>query len=441
MNIRGTAPVKPIDGEQRFTIDRLLPGKLTIHAGKHVVRMDISESEPNQPVTIDLTQPVAQTPKRQVMLRFAAPDGSPPPRGTVNVETITENQDDREVLKKSIPLEDGVAKFDAYVSGHAFYSAKGMMGYWFDDRHITVDPGDGPLEIVVPVIPAGAVKGSVLNADGSPVTDNIQIHAKGSVNLAESSRSGDFANNINVNGSGKYFISSLPLDGDYTVYATHSHLIQFAGFHLDSAHPIADITLRLPVKTTVEGTIVDPEGRPLSNVDFGLVFNATPELNLASWGSNTNQEGRFHFTDLSAKVGQYSLAFAPKSSYRPLRVALPLDGKPVVVKMQRGLVLEGQALDAATGLPVPGVEVWALPAECKIGDQGCNAEGVTDQEGRFRFSNFEDRPYHLNVRNCVLEQLTPAQPQPDIRGGDKNVVIKVTLPEWCKLKPRQSDSK
>ena len=87
-------------------------------------------------MTIDLTQAAAQMSKRQVVLRFTTPNDSSPPRGTVYVHAYTDNRDGygSDVLDKLIPLEDGIAKFDAYVPGQLVYWSKGMLGYWSGER-------------------------------------------------------------------------------------------------------------------------------------------------------------------------------------------------------------------------------------------------------------------------------------------------------------------
>ena len=436
-NILGTAAVRTIDGQQRFTIGDLLPGKITIYAGKHVARTDVAESEPNRQVTIDLTQPAAQTPRRQVVLRFITPDSSPPPRGKVYVNVFTDNRDGRDILDKSIPLEGGVARFDAYVSGQLVYSPRGMLGYWFEEARRRVEAGDGPLEISVPVVPAGAIAGQVLNTDGTSAVADASVSPNGVWRSKTRGYSGSFGSGpVNVDDKGRFFITPLPLDGTYKVLAMRGLTMQVSSpITLDATHPTTNITLRFPSTITAEGQVLDPEGRPQGRWRFILEFFSAPEQPLHSWQiTGTDKEGRFHFPDLSVGVGHYVLDFNPPRDFRSLRVPLPLDGKPVTVRLQRGLVLEGQVLEVGTNRPVPGERVFLALAERNAGDSAYfHAEAKTDGEGRFRFNTLDDRPYKIYTTDG--QQSSPgyqiATP------GQESHILHVTLREGSPLKPQE----
>lgn len=434
-NIRGTAPVRAINGKQRFVIGELLPGEITIRAGEHVVRTKVSESEPNRQVTIDLTQSAGQTTKRQVVLRFTTPDGSPPPRGRVYVNAFTDNTDGHDALDKSIPIEDGVAKFDAYVSGQLVYSPKGMLGYWFEGVRPRVEAGDGPLEITVPVVPAGAIVGQVLNSDGTPIA-NASVSPNGVWRSTTRGYSGSFGSDpVNVDDKGRFFITPLPLDGTYTMFAMRGLTVQFSSpVTLDATQPTTNVTIRFPSTTTAEGHVLDPEGRPQGRWRFGLEFYSSPAQRLYRWEiTGTDKEGRFHFPDLSVGIGQYVLDFNPQQDFRPLRMPLPLDGKPVTVQLQRGLVLEGQVLQFGTDRPVPGERVFLALSEHREGDsEFFHAEATSDGEGRFRFNTLDDRPY--NIYTTDGRQSSPGC---QVMPGKKPIVLRVTLPEGSPLKPQE----
>jgi beta-lactamase regulating signal transducer with metallopeptidase domain len=432
-----TVPVEVAKDIGKFDFQGLLPGEISIKAGKHIARTKVSPSEPHQEVNIDLSQPISleHPPMRQVVMTFVTPDGKVPPQGTIEIRTI--KAEDAET--KLVALEKGIAKFDAYVAGYLECTPKGMIGYWFSETNERSLPaGEEPLEISIPVFPAGAITGQVLNADDTPAVDDISIDNTGVFKTDNSTRSGGLGD-AKLGENGKFFIGPVPLGAKCWVTATRGHTIQISEVQLNAAHPTADLMLRLPKTAVAEGKVFDPDGRPMAGLAFELSFSATSEQGGRSWRGDslvTNNEGEFRLDDLSANVGRYSLAFAFKQKYQPLRVPLPLDGKPVKVELQPGQVLEGQILDSATGWPVPDVVLFAMPSDFKVGDVGYDAEGVTDRQGRFRFSNLGARAYRLNVRNCNLYQPTPSQPQPDFHPGEKNIVLKVILPDWCKLKPQ-----
>jgi hypothetical protein len=108
-----------------------------------------------------------------------------------------------------------------------------------------------------------------------------------------------------------------------------------------------------------------------------------------------------------------------------------LDGKPVVVRLKRGHVLTGQLLDDATGRPIAGAQVLAYPVDHL--PPSCTAEGLTDQQGTFRFSNLDDRTYQIDG----ADGLQAAQPSNATWSpGQESVTVRVKIPHWSSLKPQ-----
>ena len=330
------------------------------------------------------------------------------------------------MLDKSIPLDGGVVKFDAYVGGSLIYSPKGMLGYWFEAARRRVEPGDGPLEIAVPVVPAGAIAGTVLNTDGTPAVEDACVFPDGVWKSKTRGYSGNFGiGPLKVDDKGRFFITPLPLDGTYNVVAMRGLTVQLSPpVVLDAARPTTNLTLRFPSTTFAEGQVLDPDGQPQGRWRFDLGFYSKAKRQLYGWGiAGADKEGRFHFPDLSVGVGQYVLDFNPPRDFRPLRVPLPLDGKSVIVRLQRGLVLEGEVLELGTDRPVPGERVFLGPADRRAGDSDYfHAEAMTDGKGRFRFNTLDARPYKIYTTD--RQQTSPgyqiATP------GEKAAVLHVT---------------
>ena len=55
--------------------------------------------------------------------------------------------------------------------GRVSYQSRSVIGYWFKDGDFEVPPGDGPLVVEVKAVPAGAIVGRVLDADGKPAVE------------------------------------------------------------------------------------------------------------------------------------------------------------------------------------------------------------------------------------------------------------------------------
>ncbi len=453
-SVYGPAYIETVNGELQFTARELLPGDVVILAGKnHRVQTTVNASTPHQHVTIDLTQTVLPVPpaKRPVVLRLTTPDGSMP-RGTIHVRCLPADDAYSEADEKSVPIQNGVARVDAYVSSRGIlYSPRGLLGYWFENGQQRVEPGKEPLEIVVPVMPAGAIAGQVLDANGKPVSDRVSVSASGRMEFINpngtfSTRSGGFAENddIHIDHSGRFWVNPLPLTGKYVISASRGHVICCSSMiELTGTKPTVEVTLSLPRTTIAEGTVVDADGKPLAvPLELSFVSNAKGvDGNLSShgWsgGDRTDRQGRFRFDDLGVGVGEYFLYLKPRRDFQPCRVPLPLDGKPVEIRLKRGLVLEGEVVDDATGRPATGLELVAMPAKLTPESiEHYQAEALTDQRGRFRFSNLGDQSYKIMfVGGPQIIRKSQDADEETWAPGEPSVSIRVKIPEW--YRPRQ----
>jgi beta-lactamase regulating signal transducer with metallopeptidase domain len=435
----GTAPVEPVNGGGKFTIRGLLPGEVTITAADRSVLATLGPSAPHQDVTIDLTKPLPEFPKRPVVLRFATPDGAVPPQGTIRIYLV-KGGENCVTGEKLVSLKDGAAKFDAYAPGQMMYEPKGMIGYWFDTVYnVRVEPGKGPQEITVPVLPAGAIAGQIGDADGKPASEGVYLSVTGELQLPHTLRSGGFGgDNLSADANGRFFVGPLPLGGKYAVKAQRKHVVQIAApILLDAAHPTTKLTLRFPPTTAVEGEVLDPDGRPLPGLAVGLSFSspAAPASG-SSWSDDlrTDQKGRFRIADLGVGVGQYALEINPNRNFCPTRVELPLDGKPAAVRLKRGHVLTGRLLDDVTGRPIADAQMVAMPTDHF--PPSCMAEGLTDREGKFRFSNLDGRSYQIYGRDGL--EVSPANGS-IWSPGEKSITVRVKILQWSKLRPQPKE--
>ena len=346
-NYLGHACVESIKGEQRFTIRGLLPGEVEITPGRHSVRTTVDANTPHQEVTIDLTQPARV--HRPVIFRLKSPDG-PPPKGTICVNSRPTpgvlNADDEE----AVPINGGEARVDGCVGSRIDYRASGLVGYWFPEGGMYVGPGREPLVIELPLVPAGAIAGRVIEADGSPCNQhNVEISLYGCKEVQTpnglTTQSGPLGTtpstgSIKVDSRGKFVISPVPLGGEYLVTARRGHTVCRIVAELTEAKPTAQTTLTMPHTTVVNVIVLDPTGRPLA-VPLKLEFQPKIESldgengpGYVAWGDETDRQGRFRYNDLGVGVGDYFLEVKPERDFQPCRVPLPLDGKPIEVRLK-----------------------------------------------------------------------------------------------------------
>ena len=439
---QGNAVVETIDGRQCFTIRGLLPGDVFIRADKnHSLNTTVNTETPRREVAFDLRRENPPPVKRPVVLRLVTPDGSIP-KGSIRVRTTPATGSYTGRDQRSVAIENGEAHFDAYVGGEMIYSPLGLIGYWFDWEKSggKIDAGEGPLEIDVPLFPAGAIAGRVIDADGKPVDHAATVEIRGykEPSMPPFLQYGDFTNypmSISVDHQGRFWFNPLPFDWIYQLCLRCGHIVCYSStIELNGSAPTAEVTLTLPRTASVEGRVTDNDGKPLAiPCELSLHTNAIYGGGGAGHGFpfQTDRGGRFRFDDLGVGIGQWSIYFTPQRDYQPLRVELPLDGRPIEARLEPGFVLEGTILDDGSGDPVAGIKLTAIPWPPNPGSVSCKAEAATDEKGRFRFSNLGDRPYWIMAWGGP--QLIPAEGAERVtwRPSDlTEVIYRAKIPEW-----------
>jgi hypothetical protein len=100
------------------------------------------------------------------------------------------------------------------------------------------------------------------------------------------------------------------------------------------------------------------------------------------------------------------------------------DGKITILKLERGLAIEGRVIDKRTGRPVSGIEVRAWPASRPLGGfREFPAEALTDTDGNFRFSNLPAQTMKLIAWGASF----PSQPEVE-PGQSEPVTLEVEVP-------------
>ncbi|HWA97642.1 MAG TPA: carboxypeptidase-like regulatory domain-containing protein [Pirellulales bacterium] len=323
------SPVDVIDGEGRFELKNLLPGQLSVTAAKRTVTVNLET--PVTELTIDLTgkPPVPQM--RPVVLRFVGPDPTLAPTGQLEVN-IGDHAKIGAPINKRVNIEDGAVRLDAYADGYVNYAARNIVGYWFADGMVTVTPGDGPLEQDVEIVPAGAVRGRVLNANGSPASNGVHVGTKIRYHFSPQRWTTTGINNVPVDVQGNFFLSPLPFgaDGDYVIVASRGHeQAVSAPVRVDEQHISPQVEIRFSPTASASGVVVGTDGAPRGGVEVKLWFRNGIADTIYSPGTQTNAEGRFTFEGLSTGVGDYWATLDGAS--RPPRIEVKLNpgGAPV----------------------------------------------------------------------------------------------------------------
>ncbi|WP_406700749.1 M56 family metallopeptidase [Singulisphaera sp. Ch08] len=431
-----SVPVEATDGGGSFLIKGLLPGEATLSAGKESRRLVVER--PVDSVTIDLTQPIAliSISKRRIVLRISTPDGAVQPSGSVQVLAASRAAGSPATGSRSLPIEEGKVEFDAPVPGSVHYESQGVVGYWFPSGSFEVEAGDEPKEVEVRGVPAGAIVGQVLDADGHPIDQRVSVgyvtaEMPGDLKGVHPARSQSV-----VAIQGRFFLSPLPIGGTYVVVASQGHNTQISRpVKLDGTNAVERIEIRLAKPVAASGRVIGPDGRPIRGLPVTLKLDHSQARTTWDPPTLTDREGRFQFDNLSSEFGPYRAALDLRKEYQPAEETLNPGGPPVEIRLAFGQVVEGRILDAATGWPIPGVEIYAHMPQWRAGERyAFEAEGKTDEQGRFRFSNLPARSVSLNDRDG-LRWVSPGDSRTVETDRGETFEIRATLPAWSPLKP------
>jgi len=133
--------------------------------------------------------------------------------------------------------------------------------------------------------------------------------------------------------------------------------------------------------------VLDPQGKPLQGIP--VIIRCEHPRVTTSWGpaESTNAQGEVVIPMVDPEmVSSYQAIVAPTKSYRNAVVNFQAD-RTVEVRLQPGLFLAGTVLHP-NGSPLPGRRVTASSGRYFGMDQNrYAAEAMTDDEGKFRFSN------------------------------------------------------
>jgi protocatechuate 3,4-dioxygenase beta subunit len=113
--------------------------------------------------------------------------------------------------------------------------------------------------------------------------------------------------------------------------------------------------------------------------------------------------------------------------YQPASQKVDLKKSPVI-RLKKGVRLEGVVLDQATGNPIPNATVNAWPVG-NLNGSTIPVETRADANGKFLFTSMAESSYNLRVNDGEC-------PATSAIGGQSNpVTLRVKLYSWSKLKP------
>ena len=401
-----------VDPNGGFKLNTLVPGEVALLAGHHVWRWPIPET--TGPIIVDLSQAPKGPAERRIVLNVISAGGLIPGSGSIRFNF---NQGDA-AFHRELGLRNGRAAFSAPVGSQVSYQIVSLAGYWIPTGRLTVESGEGEQSVEVQAVAAGAIAGRVLQFDGAPIVENVSLNCKAVTKPPGLEQQYLHVNNVSVGADGRFFISPLPLGGTYVVVAGRGHAPRASDpIRLDGDKPTSEVEIRLPRTTRASGRVLGPDGRPLPRR-----FPLRLYLKIRSWEpvggrpcTPTTTAG-FNSTTWRRTGRATPSGWISGRTSSPSRRLLRPGRRPVEIQVERGRRLEGRVLEASTGRAIPGVNMYAMTHTPGVPTsyRRFDPESVTDEDGRFRFSNLPDQPVELNDGDGLKwESPTSRQAQPD----------------------------
>lgn len=388
----------------------LLPGTLRINLVSPPIILN-TRSLPVEPLSINLNKAIqAKRDMREIVLRVTTPAGMPKAQGSLRLDYLETAKSAGYTPVMMIPLKEGEAHYQVPVPTKVITRGLNTPGYWIPEkRDQKVEPGEGPLVIDLPAIPAGAVYGIVTGPDGAPTRNvSLSLNATKEPALPENIRL-DLYNlyEEGPNAEGRFVLSSIPLGGEYRLSVSQGECrVISPPLTLDNAKPLHDINMKLVEGVTVTASVVDEAGRPVVGIPVNLSYSLPWGFGVSGVDHLTDKNGQIVLEHVNPELpGTYSLYIKSTSRLQGISTPISPGGNPVKIVMKKGLHLEGTVHDVSTGKPVANARISV--ASTTIAGHG--AETVADEQGRFVFDSLEDSDYRVIVEGAWSEGTTQFQ--------------------------------
>jgi len=352
------------------------------------------EADRELPTSPSFEQPADRAPEQQRLTTqvVRAPEFSQvsiddDPIGPLRLEGVVLDQDNRPVAGATVFLSSHPPRTTISRDDGSFYFEQ-LVGRMYALSALDDEAAGGPVlvrlttdsaPVAIRVREGARIEVAVIaRADGGP----IEGATVGLFGNARQSSSTNRAGNAELSG---VLQGNQILYAEAPGYARHKRLVTIA-----SGQRGIQQRVELTRGVTIAGRVVDPNGKPVAGAqviardagELGLPTNRRIEAVV------TDKEGRF--TILALAAGSYRFVAQhtehPPSSTEPTKLDGQTERSDIVIVMEMGGLLAGQATDAR-GHPVPWANIHIGPDPRDGGLRGRRARSrvvVAGEDGRFR---------------------------------------------------------
>lgn len=375
----------------------------------------------------------AQT--RRIVLNLKTSDGGPLPDGTLRLTSLAKGHGDREVWignPTELSVNQGSVELVLGAPNELRIISSAFPRHTVIPRQVEIPPGVDPLVVELEARPAGSVHVRLTTPDGRAlhgwklmyvnhdgVRERRRARGQGAPSPSLLDRHTDEA--------GRFAVTSLPLATEFQLIAYQDSVMAPSPVvRLTADDPVRPLEWSIPEPELFSARLTAPDGSPVPDAQIQLTFrlrgthvgsDGSPKnLNFGfspAFSTRTDARGVFSLSLNFDAPGGHELKVDSRKTWQPTLIEInrdtPRDGQ--IFQLAPGHVLTGRLLDATTRQPVPGVELFAMPDLAS--SMGASppenialpifAETKTDDEGRFRFSNFPPGHFRLTGAGGIAE--------------------------------------
>jgi beta-lactamase regulating signal transducer with metallopeptidase domain len=309
------------DGHVAFRMGPFWPGKVDLKLGGRRIRTVAVGPKPLGGIALRV--PTFDRPGiRDVEIRLLTPDGMPTPWGKLQISRRREDPFGGLTAEWVYPpIVDGRARVEALVGEPLVVTSDRTIGYWFPYTKVAeLPPGNGPYVLDILVVPAGAVHGRVVDANGEPLKD-AAVTLKADRRPAGIGRGNEPRDSDVTDEKGRFYLAPLPLGLRYSVRLRYEQGIRIAEpVVLDANNPVVRLKLRMPKGVTVAGRVLEADGTPgRAGLAINLVWHPLGTASTHSVGAgHTDGRGRFVLRNVNRDLpGFYEVAVLWTERGRP----------------------------------------------------------------------------------------------------------------------------
>lgn len=435
-------PIQMRDGVGYFTFTNVIPGAVEIKIGNISTNLEVAGSMDDLLLDLDKARaanesPMETGPRREVVLKAHVPKGNPPVAGMFKYNYWSDAN--RQGHIGTNWFTNGMARFSVPAPGGFSLETTAIANYWIGLIVQSVPADSTPYEMTVEAVPSGVIYGKVVDVDGTDVSDmmvSVLEDEKSPLKKNESTLGVEPKNSSSSNdGPTRFSAQPLPLGGKYVILAhRRDTYVASEPIEINEAQPIREITLKLVAGVELKGRVLNEKYQPVSNAEVSLSFLSIHSSSFGSQGKLTDKEGNFKFERVNADVpGTYQITVRHVPGYQAVSQRVDFKKLPIMVRLAKGLSLEGVVLDQASGDPIPNAQVNAMP-QYDSAKNTIPLQATTDADGRFKFAEMADQHYDLMVGDAEGPRLP-------VRGGQtKSATLRVKPYSWSALKPVKKTS-